>query len=69
MRYRQPEQKSRPDGEGLVRLDECPALGDVLGVIGKEGVQLFVIDPQLDRSPHMLAIVGSLRFVHAIAHA
>jgi hypothetical protein len=45
------EEKLGPDGKRSTRLDERSAARDVLRVIGKERVETFVFDFQLDRPP------------------
>src|SRR5262245_25113804 len=47
LRHGELEQELRADGQRLLRLDEGAALGNVLGVVGEERVQLLVVDLEL----------------------
>ena len=56
-RHREPEDEARAVGQRLPGLDEGAALGDVLGVVGEEAVELPVVDLELDGGATVPAIL------------
>ena len=54
------EDELRADVERALRADERAAARNVLRVVGEEGVEPLVLDPELDRRAQLAASIGSV---------